>query len=79
MDLEQALRQEPYLAVRDWGRNKTPGQARLLLEDPMGSAYLADVPGSYSPEKRQYAYRVAREAWLAWTGEEEHDPMQELR
>ena len=79
MDLEQALRQEPYLAVRDWGRNKTPGQARLLLEDPMGSAYLAYVPVSYSPEKRQYAYRAAREAWLAWTGEEEHDPMQELR
>ena len=45
----------------------------------MGSAYLADVPVSYSPEKRQYAYRAAREAWLAWTGEEEHDPMQELR
>lgn len=75
MELEEALRAEPLLAERKKGE---PERMRFILDDPTGSGRAHDVPISYSPFNRQYAYRAVRESWQT-AGGSEHDPMQELR
>ena len=75
MELEEALRAEPLLVER---KESGPERVRFVLDDPTGGGRAHDVPVSYSPFDRQYAYRAVRESWQA-AGGSEHDPMQELR
>ena len=75
LPLEEALRCEPPLVQP--GRH-SPGQARMILDAPDGLARVRDVPVSFSPYHRQYAFRAAREGWQDLPAGE-HDPMQELR
>lgn len=74
MELEEALRAETLLVER---KESEPERMRFVLDDPTGGGRAHDVPVSYSPFDRQYAYRAVRESWQA--GGSEHDPMQELR
>lgn len=71
--LEDALTREPCLAP-----GKRPEKVRMVLEDPDGPAKLADLPLSFSPFRREYGYRAARECWRDISAAE-HDPMRELR
>ena len=75
MELEEALRAAPLLVER---KESEPERMRFVLDDPTGGGRAHDVPVSYSPFDRQYAYRAVRESWQA-AGGSEHDPMQELR
>ena len=75
MELEEALRAETLLVER---KESEPERMRFVLDDPTGGGRAHDVPVSYSPFDRQYAYRAVRESWQA-AGGSEHDPMQELR
>ncbi|MGN0778845.1 MAG: type I-E CRISPR-associated protein Cas5/CasD [Aristaeellaceae bacterium] len=75
LPLEEALRHEPPLVQP--GRNQ-PDKVRMLLDAPDGLAKVRDVPVSFSPYHRQYAYRAAKEVWQDLPANE-HDPMQELR
>lgn len=75
MELEEALRAETLLVER---KESELERMRFVLDDPTGGGRAHDVPVSYSPFDRQYAYRAVRESWQA-TGGSEHDPMQELR
>ena len=75
MELEEALRAEPLLVER---KESGSERMRFVLDDPTGGGRAHDVPVSYSPFDRQYAYRAVRESWQA-VGGSEHDPMQELR
>lgn len=75
MELEEALREEPLLVER---KENVPERVRFVLDDPTGGGRAHDVPVSYSPFDRQYAYRAVRESWQT-AGGSEHDPMQELR
>ena len=74
--LEDALTREPCLLPQNAG--KRPEKVRMVLEDPDGPAKLADLPLSFSPFRREYGYRAARECWRD-TPAAEHDPMRELR
>lgn len=70
--LEGALTHEPSLVAQ-------PSECvRMVLDDPDGEAQLRDVPVSFSPYRRTYGYRAAREVRLD-TSRSEHDPMKELR
>ena len=71
--LEDALTREPCLAP-----GKRAEKVRMVLEDPDGPAKLADLPLSFSPFRREYGYRAARECWREPSAAE-HDPMRELR
>lgn len=75
MELEEALRAETLLVER---KESELERMRFVLDDPTGGGRAHDVPVSYSPFDRQYAYWAVRESWQA-TGGSEHDPMQELR
>ena len=75
MELEEALRAEPLLVER---KESGSERMRFVLDDPTGGGRAHDVPVSYSPFDRQYAYRAVRESWQT-AGGSEHDPMQELR
>lgn len=75
LPLEEALQCEPPL-VQPGGSH--PNQMRMMLDAPDGTARVRDVPVSFSPYHRQYAYRAAQEIWQDWPAGE-HDPMQELR
>ena len=75
LPLEEALRREPALACSE--RNQ-PDRMRMVLDTPGGPARVRDVPISFSPYHRQYAYRAASEVWQDGVYRE-HDPMQELR
>ena len=74
--LEDALTREPCLLPQNAA--KRPEKVRMVLEDPNGPAKLADLPLSFSPFRREYGYRAARECWRD-TPAAEHDPMRELR
>ena len=73
---EDALTREPCLLPQNAG--KRPEKVRMVLEDPDGPAKLADLPLSFSPFRREYGYRAARECWRDAPAAE-HDPMRELR
>lgn len=74
--LEEALMHEPsLLSQQTMDSNK---MTRMVLEDPAGPARLRDVPVSFSPFRREYRYRAAKEQWIG-SQTTAHDPMRELR
>lgn len=78
MPLEEALKSEPSLIPPKPFTSGEPQRARIVLDDPHGTARLNDLPVSFSPYNRQYAYRAAREMWNAFPANDAHDPMLEL-
>lgn len=77
MGLEDALKCEPRLCYDKSRKKDEKVRVRIVLDDPHGSARLNDVPVSFSPFDRRYAYRAAREIWHEFP-ESGHDPMLEL-
>lgn len=74
--LEEALMHAPsLLSQQTMDPNK---MTRMVLEDPAGPARLRDVPVSFSPFRREYRYRAAKEQWIG-SQTTAHDPMRELR
>ena len=74
--LEEALMHEPsLLSQQTMDPNK---MTRMVLEDPASPARLRDVPVSFSPFRREYRYRAAKEQWIG-SQTTAHDPMRELR
>lgn len=78
MPLEEALKSEPSLIPPKPSKPGEPQRARIVLDDPHGTARLNDLPVSFSPYNRQYAYRAAREMWNTFPANYAHDPMLEL-
>ena len=78
MPLEEALKSEPGLIPPKPSKPGEPQRARIVLDDPHGTARLNDLPVSFSPYNRQYAYRAAREMWNTFPANDAHDPMLEL-
>lgn len=78
MPLEEALKSEPSLIPPKPSKSGEPQRARIVLDDPHGTARLNDLPVSFSPYNRQYAYRAAREMWNTFPSNDAHDPMLEL-
>ena len=78
MPLEEALKSEPSLIPPKPFKPSEPQRARIVLDDPHGTARLNDLPVSFSPYNRQYAYRAAREMWNTFPANDAHDPMLEL-
>ncbi len=78
MPLEEALKSEPSLIPPKPLTSGEPQRARIVLDDPHGTARLNDLPVSFSPYNRQYAYRAAREMWNTFPANDAHDPMLEL-
>ncbi len=78
MPLEEALESEPSLIPPKPFKSGEPQRARIVLDDPHGTARLNDLPVSFSPYNRQYAYRAAREMWNTFPANDAHDPMLEL-
>ena len=78
MPLEEALKSEPSLIPPKPSKPGEPQRARIVLDDPHGTARLNDLPVSFSPYNRQYAYRTAREMWNTFPANDAHDPMLEL-
>ena len=78
MPLEEALKSEPSLIPPKPFKPGEPQRARIVLDDPHGTARLKDLPVSFSPYNRQYAYRAAREMWNTFPSNDAHDPMLEL-
>lgn len=78
MPLEEALKSEPSLIPPKPFKPGEPQRARIVLDDPHGTARLNDLPVSFSPYNRQYAYRAAREMWNTFPANDAHDPMLEL-
>ena len=78
MPLEEALKSEPSLIPPKPSKPGEPQRARIVLDDPRGTARLNDLPVSFSPYNRQYAYRAAREMWNTFPSNDAHDPMLEL-
>lgn len=78
MPLEEALKSEPSLIPPKASKPGEPQRARIVLDDPHGTARLNDLPVSFSPYNRQYAYRAAREMWNTFPANDAHDPMLEL-
>lgn len=78
MPLEEALKSEPSLIPPKPFTSGEPQRARIVLDDPHGTARLNDLPVSFSPYNRQYAYRASREMWNAFPANDAHDPMLEL-
>lgn len=78
MPLEEALKSEPSLIPPKPSKPDEPQRARIVLDDPHGTARLNDLPVSFSPYNRQYAYRAAREMWNTFPANDAHDPMLEL-
>lgn len=76
--LEEALKSEPSLIPPKPSKPGEPQRARIVLDDPHGTARLNDLPVSFSPYNRQYAYRAAREMWNTFPANDAHDPMLEL-
>ena len=76
--LEEALKSEPSLIPPKPFKPGEPQRARIVLDDPHGTARLNDLPVSFSPYNRQYAYRAAREMWNTFPANDAHDPMLEL-
>ena len=78
MPLEEALKSEPSLIPPKPSKPGEPQRARIVLDDPRGTARLNDLPVSFSPYNRQYAYRAVREMWNTFPANDAHDPMLEL-
>ena len=78
MPLEETLKSEPSLIPPKPFKPGEPQRARIVLDDPRGTARLNDLPVSFSPYNRQYAYRAAREMWNTFPSNDAHDPMLEL-
>lgn len=78
MPLEEALKSEPSLIPPKPSKPGEPQRASIVLDDPHGTARLNDLPVSFSPYNRQYAYRAAREMWNTFPANDAHDPMLEL-
>lgn len=78
MLLEEALKSEPSLIPPKPSKPGEPQRVRIVLDDPHGTARLNDLPVSFSPYNRQYAYRAAREMWNTFPANDAHDPMLEL-
>lgn len=78
MPLEEALKSEPSLIPPKPFKPGEPQRARIVLDDPHGTTRLNDLPVSFSPYNRQYAYRAAREMWNTFPANDAHDPMLEL-
>lgn len=78
MPLEEALKSEPSLIPPKPSKPGEPQRVRIVLDDPHGTARLNDLPVSFSPYNRQYAYRAAREMWNTFPANDAHDPMLEL-
>ena len=78
MPLEETLKSEPSLIPPKPSKPGEPQRARIVLDDPHGTARLNDLPVSFSPYNRQYAYRAAREMWNTFPANDAHDPMLEL-
>ena len=78
MPLEEALKSEPSLIPPKPSKPGEPQRARIVLDDPHGTARLNDLPVSFSPYNRQYAYRAACEMWNTFPANDAHDPMLEL-
>ena len=78
MPLEETLKSEPSLIPPKPSKPDEPQRARIVLDDPRGTARLNDLPVSFSPYNRQYAYRAAREMWNTFPANDAHDPMLEL-
>lgn len=78
MPLEEALKSEPSLIPPKPSKPGELQRARIVLDDPRGTARLNDLPVSFSPYNRQYAYRAAREMWNTFPANDAHDPMLEL-
>lgn len=78
MPLEETLKSEPSLIPPKPSKPDEPQRARIVLDDPRGTARLNDLPVSFSPYNRQYAYRAAREMWNTFPSNDAHDPMLEL-
>lgn len=78
MPLEEALKSEPSLIPPKPSKPGEPQRVRIVLDDPRGTARLNDLPVSFSPYNRQYAYRAAREMWNTFPSNDAHDPMLEL-
>lgn len=78
MPLEEALKSEPSLMPPKPSKPGESQRARIVLDDPHGTARLNDLPVSFSPYNRQYAYRAAREMWNTFPANDAHDPMLEL-
>lgn len=78
MPLEEALKSEPSLIPPKPSKPGEHQRARIVLDDPHGTARLNDLPVSFSPYNRQYAYRAAREMWNTFPANDAHDPMLEL-
>ncbi len=78
MPLEEALKSEPSLIPPKPFKSGEPQRVRIVLDDPRGTARLNDLPVSFSPYNRQYAYRAAREMWNTFPSNDAHDPMLEL-
>ena len=78
MPLEEALKSEPSLIPPKPFKSGESQRARIVLDDPHGTARLNDLPVSFSPYNRQYAYRAAREMWNTFPANDAHDPMLEL-
>lgn len=78
MPLEEALKSEPSLIPPKPSKPDEPQRARIVLDDQRGTARLNDLPVSFSPYNRQYAYRAAREMWNTFPANDAHDPMLEL-
>ncbi len=78
MPLEEALKSEPSLIPPKPSKPGESQRARIVLDDPHGTARLNDLPVSFSPYNRQYAYRAAREMWNTFPSNDAHDPMLEL-
>ena len=78
MPLEEALKSEPSLIPPKPSKPDEPQRVRIVLDDPRGTARLNDLPVSFSPYNRQYAYRAAREMWNTFPSNDAHDPMLEL-
>ncbi len=80
--LEQTLREEPSL-VPVW-KKRSAAPMRLVLDavpQEPGSAYLQDLPISFSPLHRQFGYRTAKESMVDLSKtlpETQHDPFAEL-
>lgn len=78
MPLEEALKSEPSLIPPKPSKPGETQRARIVLDEPHGTARLNDLPVSFSPYNRQYAYRAAREMWNTFPANDAHDPMLEL-
>lgn len=81
LPLKQALEKAPpYKPYKLYTLRKAdlPSEFRMVLDDENGEKQVQDLPISYSPMKREYAYRNICEEWVAANAFPEHDPMAEL-